>query len=90
MGLHPPTPVAGRYTCYGRFLLANPPDNTQQIANLRAIRASGARSVTTDGVTTTFESASEIDREIARLEREQTGSTTAKPRIRGTNLSGAW
>jgi hypothetical protein len=70
--------------------MANP-DNTAQINALKSILNSGARSITTDGVTTTFTSEGQIRKRIAELQGEAAGTTAlVKPRIRGINLGGCW
>jgi hypothetical protein len=69
----------------------DPPDRTREIAALKSILNSGARSITTDGVTTTFTSEAAIRKRIAELEVEQGGSSLlVKPRIRSIHLGNAW
>jgi hypothetical protein len=67
---------------------------TAEIAQLQRLRSSGASSVTTDGVTTTFRSDAEIRNRIGELQQElagvQGGTPSTKPRIRGINLGSAW
>lgn len=71
--------------------MAETPDRSQQINALKSILNSGARSITTDGVTTTFANESAIRKRIAELEVEQGGaSALVKPRIRSIHLGNAW
>jgi hypothetical protein len=65
------------------------------IQRLEGALYSGARSVSTDGVTTTFGSADELRKSIGELRAELAaveGSSvpTGKPRVRGVNLESAW
>lgn len=71
--------------------MSDNPDRTREINALKSILNSGARSVTTDGVTTTFANEAAIRKRISELEVEQGGPVAlVKPRIRGINLGGCW
>jgi hypothetical protein len=71
--------------------MSDTPNRTREINALKSILNSGARSITTDGVTTTFANEASIRKRIAELEVEQGGSSAlVKPRIRSINLGSAW
>lgn len=66
------------------------------ISRLRTAIESGVRSVSTDGVTTSFDSADAMRKTLGELQSELAvidgGATAAtiKPRVRGINLESAW
>lgn len=71
--------------------MAETPDRTAEINALKRILNSGARSITTDGVTTTFADENSIRRRINELEIEQGASARqGKPRLRSIHLGNAW
>lgn len=66
------------------------PDNSAEIANLEAILNSGAKSVTTDGLTTEFDLAA-IRLRRDELVRQQTGDLKMiRPRTSNLYLGQCW
>ncbi len=66
-----------------------PVDNSSKIATLESILASGLKSHTVDGVTTTYADRNDLVSEINRLKAEDAeNSYTPKRRIRSINLGG--
>jgi hypothetical protein len=64
-------------------------DNCNLIAQLEAVLASGLKSHTVDGQTTTYTDARVLRAEIERLKREDTvNGYRAKPRVRTVRLGG--
>ena len=63
------------------------PDNSAAIAEIRATLASGARSVTVDGVSTTIDPDS-LRRELSRLEDEDSTARLTRPRSAQVYLGG--
>lgn len=78
---------------HGRFLMARNADTIRRdIDRLKTARASGVRSTTVDGQSTTFASDEEMRRVIGDLESELAvingARTMAKPRFINVNLGG--
>lgn len=66
-------------------------DHSTTITALEGLLTSGVRQLTVDGVTTTYQSASDIRKEIQRLKAEDTANGyTKRPRVRSINLRGAF
>lgn len=64
-------------------------NNAQKIQALEKILQSGAKSVTVDGLTTTYRSQSEIVSEISRLKKDDTANEyRKKPRAVRIGLGG--
>lgn len=62
---------------------------TEKIARLEALKESGARSTTVDGVSVTFRDLGEINSEIGRLKRECPQHRVTRPRVATMNLRNA-
>lgn len=65
-------------------------DRSVEIAALQAVLNSGTKSVTVDGVTTSFSDASQIRKRIRELQVETDGDQRRKPRISTVDLGAAW
>lgn len=64
-------------------------DNATKIAALETLVATGARSITVDGVTTQYSSLDDIFKAIAYLKRQDTeNSYTTRKRVRTIKLGG--
>ena len=62
-------------------------DNSEAILAIRTLLGTGTRSVTVDGVTTTFDPDS-LRKELSRLLADDDTEQTKRPRAFGVNLSG--
>jgi len=65
-------------------------DKSTEIAALETILDSGAKSVTVDGVTTSFSDAGHIRKRIRELRAETDGDQRRKPRISTVDLGASW
>jgi len=66
------------------------PDNSAEIAALETVLNSGARSVSVDGVTTTFENAEQIRRRLRELRETDTANAGRRPRISTIDIGASY